>query len=243
MHSRKITSLWTLLALAATIVSGLPITQVDDDDLDCGPWDDEADPTASAVYTSNTATITPTPLILLPSATSSSSSLRISTPMAQASSTVIPSLTNSFVAPANSFVPVTPPSYAFYIQSSSSDSSNGLYAAVSAGVGGSATFTANKNAATRFTIDSSGDLVEQRPSQGYVARLDPEINAQQVAFDVYDGNNSYGRLNCQRQGGEVSCDVGGVPYQAAVCGNDGKLYFTRTDANGCTAIKLVPVFP
>ncbi|KAI4850146.1 hypothetical protein E4T44_02919 [Aureobasidium sp. EXF-8845] len=236
MHSGKITSLWTLLALAATIVSGLPITQVDDDDFDCGPWDDEADPTASAVYTSNTATITPTPLILLPSAASSSSSLRISTSLAQASPTGSPSSTNSFIAPANSFIPVTPPSYAFYIQSSSSGNSNGLYAAVSAGVGGLATLTANKNAATRFTIDSSGDLVEQRPSQGYVARLDPQINAQQVAFDIY------GRLNCQRQGGEVSCNVGGVPYQAAVCGNDGKLYFTRTAAIGCTAIKLVPVF-
>jgi hypothetical protein len=240
MHPRKITSIWTLLALAATIVSGLPITQVDDDDLDCGPWDDEA---ASAVYTSNTVTITPTPLVLLPSATSSPSSLRISTSMAQASPTGIPSSTNSFVAPANSFVPVTPPSYAFYIQSSSGDSSNGLYAAVSAGVGGPVTFTTNRNAATKFTIDSSGDLVEQRPSQGYVARLDPQINAQQVAFDAYDENNSYGRLNCQRQGGEVSCNVGGMPYQAVVCGNDGKLYFTRTAAIECTAIKLVPVFP
>jgi len=241
MHSRKITSLWTLLALGAIIVSGLPITQVDDNDLDCEPWDDEADPIPSAVFTLNTATTTPTPLILLPSSTSSSSSLSTFSSMTSALPTGVPSSTNSFVAPANSFVPVTPPSYAFYIQSSSSSSSNGLYAAVSAGAGGSATFTANKNVATKFTIDSSGDLVEQKPSQGYVARLNPEINAQQVVFDVYDGSNSYGRLNCQRQG-EVSCKVGGVPYQAAVCGNDARLYFTRTAAVGCTAIKLVPVF-
>jgi hypothetical protein len=243
MHSRKTTCLWALLALGATIVSGLPIAQPDDDDLDCGPWDNEADPSTSTVSTPSTATITPTPLILQPYSTTSPSALRISTSMTPASPIGVPSPTNSFVAPVNSFVPVTPPSYAFYLQSSSSENSNGLFAAVSAGVGASATFTANKDVATKFTIDSSGDLVEQRPSQGYVARLNPQINAQQVAFDAYDGNNSYGRLSCQRQGGEVSCNVGGVPYQAAACGNDGRLYFTRTAAVGCTAIKLVPVFP
>jgi hypothetical protein len=241
MHSRQTTCLWALLALVTTFVSGLPISQLDNDDLDCGPWDNDDDSTPSAFSTSNTTT--PTPLILESSSTTNPSPLRISTSAAQASTTGIPSSTNSFVAPANSFIPVTPPSYAFYLQSSSSGSSNGFYATVSAGAGGSAAFTSNKNAATKFTIDSSGDLVEQSPSQGYVAKLDPEMNAQQVGFDVYDESNSYGRLNCQREGSEVSCNVGGVPYQAASCGNDGRLYFTRTTAVGCTAIQLVPVFP
>jgi hypothetical protein len=243
MHSRQTTCLWALLALVATFVSGLPISQLDTDDLDCGPWDNDDDPTPSAFSTSSTAIVTPTPLILQSSSTTSPSPLRVSTSTAQPSPTDIPSSTNSFVTPANSFIPVTPPSYAFYLQSSSSGSSNGFYATVSAGAGGSASFTANKNAATKFTIDSSGDLVEQSPSQGYVAKLNPEMNAQPVGFDVYDGSNSYGRLNCQREGGEVSCNVGGVPYQAASCGNDGRLYFTRTGAAGCTAIQLVPVFP
>ncbi|CAD0082901.1 unnamed protein product [Aureobasidium vineae] len=133
--------------------------------------------------------------------------------------------------------------YAFYLQSSSSDSSNGFYAAVSAGTGGLATFTANKNLATKFTIDSSGDLVEQSPSQGFVGTLNPEMNAQKLGFKVYDGSNSYGRLNCQRQSEGLSCNVGGVAYTAATCGNDGALYFTKTITAGCTAINLVPVLP
>lgn len=242
MYSKKITHLWALLAIGATIVSGLPIAQLEEEDeLDCGPWDNEADISSSASFTATSATITPTPLLNQASSTTSSAPLTFITSTAQASPTGIPSPTNSFVAPVNTFVPVTPPSYAFYIQSSSSGSSNGLYAAVSAGAGGSAAFTANKNAATKFTIDSSGDLVEQSPSQGFVATLNPPLNVQQVSFYAYDGNKNYGRLTCQRQEGEVGCNVGGVTYQAATCGNDGSLYFMKTATAGCTAIKLVPV--
>jgi len=243
MYSRKTTHLWALLAIGITIVSGLPITQLENDELDCGPWDDEADISPSASITSTSAKIMPTPLLIQASSTTSSVPLGLVTSTAQASPTGAPSSTNSFVAPVNSFVPVAPPSYAFYIQSSSSGSSDGLYAAVSAGAGGSAIFTASKNVATKFTIDSSGDLVEQSPSQGYVATLDPELNAQQVGFYAYDGNSSKGRLTCRREGGEVRCNMSGVPYQAATCGNDGRLYFTKSAAAGCTAIKLVPVAP
>ncbi|KAI4783377.1 hypothetical protein E4T52_01627 [Aureobasidium sp. EXF-3400] len=221
MYPTKTTHLWALLAIAVTIASGLPIAQPENDEFDC----DEVDPTPSASFTS-------TPF---PSA--------FTTFNAQASSTGVPSSTNSFVAPANSFVPVTPPSYAFYIQSSSSGSSNGLYASVNAGAGRPAIFTASKDVATKFTIDSSGDLVEQSPSQGYVATINPEDNAQQVGFYPYNANNSYGRLTCQRQDGEVSCNVAGVSYQAATCGYDGRLYFMREAVAGCTGIKLVPVVP
>ena len=243
MYAKKITHLWALLAIGATIISGLPIAQLENDELDCGPWDDETDISSSASFTSISATITPTPLLNQASSTTSSTSLTVVTSTAQASSTGVPSSTNSFVAPINTFAPVAPPSYAFYIQSSSSGSSNGLYASVGAGAGGLATFTANKNSATKFTIDSSGDLVEQSPSQGYVATLNPPLNVQQVSFYAYNGDNSYGRLTCQRQDGEVSCNVGGVSYQAATCGNDGSLYFMKAATAGCTAVKLVPVVP
>lgn len=243
MYPKKITHLWALLAIGATIVSGLPIAQLENDELDCGQWDDETDISSSASFTATSATITPTPLLNQASSTTSSAPATLITSTAQASPTGIPSSTNSFVAPVNTFVPVAPPSYAFYIQSSSSSSSNGRYAAVSAGDGSFATFTADKNAATKFTIDSSGDLVEQSPSQGFVATLNPPLNVQQASFYAYDGNNSYGRLTCQRQDGEISCNVGGVRYQAATCGNDGRLYFMKGATAGCTAMKLVPVVP
>jgi hypothetical protein len=239
MYPTKTTHLWALLAIAVTIALGLPIAQPENDEFDC----DEVDPTPSASFTSTSATTVPTPLFIQASPTTSPSPSAFTTFNAQASSTGVPSSTNSFVAPANSFVPVTPPSYAFYIQSSSSGSSNGLYASVNAGAGRPAVFTASRDVATKFTIDSSGDLVEQSPSQGYVATINPEDNAQQVGFYPYNANNSYGRLTCQRQVGEISCNVAGVSYQAATCGYDGRLYFMREAVAGCTGIKLVPVVP
>ncbi|CAD0094384.1 unnamed protein product [Aureobasidium mustum] len=245
MYSRKTTYLWALLAIGHTIVSGLPSPQLDNDDLDCEPWDDEADSTQSTSSIPTTATVSATPLIYQPSIATTPSPVTFITSVriAQASSTGNPSSTNPFVAPVNSFVPVTPPSYAFYLQSSGSGSSDGLYAAVSAGAGGLATFTASKDSATKFTIDSSGDLVEQSPSQGYVATLDPMTNAQKVGFNAYGGSSSQGRLNCQRESGVLSCNMNGVQYHAASCGDDGALYFTMTAAAGCTTIDLVPVFP
>lgn len=244
MYSRNITYLWILLAISLTIVSGLPSPQLDDDDFECEPWDDEADSTQPTPSTSGTMTITPTSRILQSSVTTNHSPATFITSVriAEASSTSNPSPTNSLVAPANSFIPVTPPSYAFYLQSSGSSSSNGLYARVSAGSGGLVTFTTSKDSATKFTIDSSGDLVEQSPSQGYVATLDPKINAQKVVFKTYGGTSTNGRLNCQRRNGALSCNMNEVQYHAASCGNDGALYFTRTAAAGCTRINLVPVF-
>ncbi|KAI4729394.1 hypothetical protein E4T49_02801 [Aureobasidium sp. EXF-10728] len=240
MYSRKITYLWALLAIGVTITSGLPTPQLDNDDLDCGSWEDEADVNQSASITSTASTHTPTALVAQASFTSYPSPATLVT---SASPTGNPSSTNPFFAPpTNSFVPVTPPSYAFYLQSSSSGSSNGFYATVSAGTDGLTTFTANKDVATKFTIDSSGDLVEQSPSQGYVGTLNPEVDSQKLEFKVYDGANSYGRLNCQRQSGGLSCNVGGVEYTAATCGSDGALYFTKTVTAGCTGINLVPVF-
>ncbi|KAG9525560.1 hypothetical protein KCV07_g932, partial [Aureobasidium melanogenum] len=245
MCSRKTTYLWTLLAIGTTIVSGLPSPQLDNDEFECESWDDEADSTQTTPSISTTATILPTPLIYQPSitATPSPATFVTSVRIAQASSTGNPSPTNSFVAPINTFIPVTPPSYAFYLQSSGSGSSNGLYASVSAGADGLATLTASKDLATKFTIDSSGDLVEQSPSQGYVAILDPKTNVQKVGFNAYGGSSSHERLNCQRQGEVLSCNVDGVQYQAASCGNDGALYFTKKVPAGCTTINLVPVFP
>ncbi|KAH0155985.1 hypothetical protein KCU67_g8494, partial [Aureobasidium melanogenum] len=245
MYSRKTTYLWTLLAIGTTIVSGFPSPQLDNDEFECESWDDEADSTQTTPSISTTPTILPTPLIYQPSitATPSPATFVTSVRIAHTSSTGNPSPTNSFVAPINTFIPVTPPSYAFYLQSSGSGSSNGLYASVSAGADGLATFTASKDLATKFTIDSSGDLVEQSPSQGYVAILDPKINAQKVGFNAYGGSSSHERLNCQRQSEVLSCNVNGVQYQAASCGNDGALYFTKKVPAGCTTINLVPVFP
>ncbi|KAG9954880.1 hypothetical protein KCU85_g184, partial [Aureobasidium melanogenum] len=245
MYSRRTTHLWALLAIGLTIVSGLPSPQLDNDEFECESWDDEADPIQTTPSVSTTATILPTPLIYQPSTATNPSPVTFTTSVriAQASSASNPSPTNSFVAPINTFTPVTPPSYAFYLQSSGSGSLNGLYATVSPGAGGLVTFTASKDSATKFTIDSSGDLVEQGPSQGHVATLDPKINAQKVAFNAYGGGSRYGRLNCQRQGGTLSCNVDGVQYHAASCGNDGALYFTRSVPAGCTTINLLSVFP
>ncbi|KAG9560306.1 hypothetical protein KCU77_g1542, partial [Aureobasidium melanogenum] len=245
MNSRKTTYLWTLLAIAITIVSGLPSPQLDNDEFECESWDDEADSTQTTPSISIMAAILPTPLTYQPSISTNPSPVTFITSVriAQASSTGNPSPTNSFVAPINTFIPVTPPSYAFYLQVSGSGSSNGFYASVSAGADGLATFTASKDSATRFTIDSSGDLVEQSPSQGYVATLDPKIDVQKVGFNAYGGSNSHERLNCQRQSGVLSCNVDGVQYQAASCGNDGALYFTKKVPAGCATIDLVPVYP
>ncbi|KAH0368905.1 hypothetical protein KCU65_g3746, partial [Aureobasidium melanogenum] len=182
MYSRRTTHLWALLAIGLTIVSGLPSPQLDNDDFECESWDDEADSTQTTPSISTTATILPTPLVYQSYTTTKPSPVTFVTSVriAQASSTSNPSPTNSFVAPINTFIPVAPPSYAFYLQSSGSGSSNGLYATVSAGAGGLATFTASKDSATKFTIDSSGDLVEQSPSEGYVATLDPNVDAQKA---------------------------------------------------------------
>lgn len=244
MYSRKTTYLWIFLAIGLTIVSGLPSPQLDNDDFECESWGDEADSTQTTPSRPAPMTVTAASLVHQSSITTKPLPLTFNTSVriAQASSAGKPSLTNSFVAPLNSFIPVTPPSYAFYLQVSGSGSSNGLYAAVSAGAGGLVTFTASKDSATTFTIDSSGDLVEQSPSQGYVATLDPKTNAQKVGFNAYGGSSSNRRLNCQRQNGGLSCNMNGVQYHAASCGNDGALYFIRTAAVGCTRINLVPAF-
>ncbi|KAK6005251.1 hypothetical protein QM012_008030 [Aureobasidium pullulans] len=244
MYSRNITYIWALLAIGLTIVSGLPSLQLDNDEFECESWDAEANSTQVTPSTSAKMTTTPTSLVRQTSIITSSShgTFITSVRIAQASSTGEPSPTNSFVAPVNSFIPVTPPSYAFYLQSSGTGYSDGLYAKVNAGAGGVATFTTRKSSATKFTIDSSGDLVEQSPSQGYVAALDPNNNPHKVVFNAYGGSSSTERLNCQRQNGVLSCGVNGVQYHAASCGNDGALYFTRTTAAGCIMISLVPVF-
>ncbi|KAI5250556.1 hypothetical protein E4T42_04959 [Aureobasidium subglaciale] len=223
MHSRKIVHIWTLLAIPVTMILGLPISDIDTITDDCDYWDstDEVDSHPSTSSISNTAFIAFTAV----------------------PSTSIYSSTKAFIAPSNTFTPVTPPSYAFYLQSGSSvGRSNANFAVVSAGIGGSVTFTTNKALATKFTIDSSGDLVEQSPSQGYVATLNPDLDTQKLSFSPYGGSSTRERLNCRSQDGVLGCNVGGVAYRPATCRDEGALYFVTRLSSRCTAIELVPAF-
>ncbi|KAI5244439.1 hypothetical protein E4T47_02770 [Aureobasidium subglaciale] len=197
MHSRKIVHIWTLLAVPVTMVLGLPISDIDTITDDCDSWDptDKVDSYPSTSIISNTAFIASTAVNQLSPSTTPSP-----TTFAQVSSTSICSSTKAFIAPSNTFTPVTPPSYAFYLQSGSSAGRSKVhFAVVSAGIGGSVTFTTNKAFATKFTIDSSGDLVEQSPSQGYVATLDADVDTQKLSFSPYGGSSTRGRLNCRSQ--------------------------------------------
>lgn len=251
MFSRtKIAHLWSLLAITAITVSALPYSQLDvadsDLDFDCEEWDAVDDATSSQIptFTSASATSSSTALASPYSTPSSSPATFItSVRIAQASSVTPPSQTSAFIAPVNSFIPVTPPSYAFYLQTSSSANPNGLYAAVSAGAGQTISLVADKTLATKFTIDSSGDLVEQSPSQGYVANLKSNTDIQKVAFYPLGTGGNYGKLNCQRQSGSLGCNVNGVSYYAATCGGDGNLYFGKTIPPSCAGVALVPIFP
>ncbi|KAI5206616.1 hypothetical protein AUEXF2481DRAFT_44129 [Aureobasidium subglaciale EXF-2481] len=240
MHSRKIVHIWTLLAIPVTMVLGLPISDIDTITDDCDYWDstDEVDSHPSTSSISNTAFIAFTAVNQLSPSTTPSPTI-----FAQVPSTSIYSSTKAFIAPSNTFTPVTPPSYAFYLQSGSSvGRSNANFAVVSAGIGGSVTFTTNKALATKFTIDSSGDLVEQSPSQGYVAALNPDLDTQKLSFSPYGGSSTRERLNCRSQDGVLGCNVGGVAYRPATCRDEGALYFVTRLSSSCTAIELVPAF-
>ncbi|KAI5205356.1 hypothetical protein E4T39_03074 [Aureobasidium subglaciale] len=191
MHSGKVAHVWALLAIPVAMVLGLPTSEIDNNVGDCDSWEsaDEADSYPNTFSFSNTAFIASTAVNqLLPSTIPSLTTFATSVRTAQASSTSISSSTKAFIAPINTFIPVAPPSYAFYIQSGSrSGSSKTRFAVTSAGTGGSVTFTTNKELATKFTIDSSGDLVEQSPSQGYVATLDTDMDTQKEAVPT-DGS-------------------------------------------------------
>lgn len=139
------------------------------------------------------------------------------------------------------FVAATPSNPGFYLQSNSSGSSNGNFAAVSAGASGQVTFAGNKTSASKFTIDGSGNLVEQSPTSGYAANLNFNINVQKVDFDELGLSSNYGYLNCTKQNSAVNCGVNGVSYSAATCGDDGYLYFAQTIPDSCTAVTLVTV--
>ena len=248
MFSRtKIAHLWSLLAITAITVSALPYSQLDvadsDLDFDCEEWDAVDDATSSQITTFTS--ISSSTALASPYSTQSSSPATFITSVriAQASSVTPPSQTSAFIAPINSFIPVTPPSYAFYLQTSSSANSNGLYATVNAGAGQAISLVADKTLATKFTIDSSGDLVEQSPSQGYVANMKSNIDIQPVAFYPLGTGGNYGKLNCQRQSGSLGCNVNGVSYYAATCGGDGNLYFGKTVPPSCAGVVLVPIFP
>lgn len=182
-------------------------------------------PTSSAE-----STTTPLPVTFV-------TSVRTSQGSAAATATAAPMATNPFTP----FVPVTPPSSGFYLQAKSSGSSNGNYAAVSAGAGGEVSFVTSMTAASRFTIDASGNLIEHSPSQGYAANLNFDINVQKVDFGPLGQSNNFGYLSCQKQNGVLSCGVNGVSYSAATCGGDGSLYFAETVPDSCTAVTLSAV--
>jgi len=120
-----------------------------------------------------------------------------------------------------------------------------MYAQVNFWNAGKVTFTSNKAAATKFSIDSNGFLTESNALwllSGYKASVPIKGGAwQRLGFlPLVYGVDAAG---CMIKDGMVECSNTGGFVFAGTCNNDGFLYFGAPAkiARGCSWTGLYPV--